>query len=84
MTRTLPRYVTKRKQADGLEHYRFSPLQKYIDMGIARRMSLGADYSKAMVDADEMNSMIDEYESCQVVDNKSNLRDLLDNYLQSN
>lgn len=84
MTRTLPKYVSKRKQADGLEHYRFNPSQKYIDMGIVKRMSLGADYSKAMLDADEMNSIIDEYESCQVVDTKSNLQDLFNNYIQSN
>ena len=60
MTSTLPRYLTKRKQADGLEHYRFNPLQKYIDIGIVKRMSLGSDKQRALQDAEEMNALIDE------------------------
>ena len=71
MTSTLPRYLTKRKQADGLEHYRFNPLQKYIDIGIVKRMSLGSDKQRALQDAEEMNALIDEYESFQTINNVS-------------
>ena len=84
MTSTLPRYLTKRKQADGLEHYRFNPLQKYIDIGIVKRMSLGSDKQRALQDAEEMNALIDEYESFQTINNKSTLKDLYNNYIQSN
>ena len=84
MTNTLPRYLTKRKQADGLEHYRFNPLQKYIDIGIVKRMSLGSDKQRALQDAEEMNALIDEYESFQTINNKSTLKDLYNNYIQSN
>jgi integrase len=84
MTSTLPRYLTKRKQADGLEHYRFNPLQKYIDIGIVKRMSLGSNKQRALQDAEEMNALIDEYESFQTINNKSTLKDLYNNYIQSN
>ena len=84
MTSRLPRYLTKRKQADGLEHYRFNPLQKYIDIGIVKRISLGSDKQRALQDAEDMNALIDEYESFQIINTKSTLKDLYNNYIQSN
>ena len=84
MNSNLPRYVTKRIQADGLEHYRFSPSQKYIDMGLVKRQALGSDYIKAIRDANDINEIIDEYESSQSIHNKSSLHDLYINYIQSN
>tara|TARA_R100000995_G_C3465414_1_gene115396 strand:+ start:476 stop:1063 length:588 start_codon:yes stop_codon:yes gene_type:complete len=84
MTNVLPRYVTKRIQADGLEHYRFNPSQKYIDIGIVTRLSLGSSYPIAVEKAKELNGIIDEYESSQFVNDKSTLQELYNNYIQSN
>ena len=82
-TTMLPRYVTKRKQADGLEHYRFNPPEKFV--GITSRVTLGAEKQAAYKKAHEFNTIIDEYvaKMSQSVNNNSTVCELYDEYLLS-
>ena len=86
MTSKLPRYVVKRLQADGLEHYRFNPPQKYIDENLVLRQSLGTNLNKAIKIAHEYNTIIDEYlrKSSQFVNGKSTVKELYEEYILSN
>ena len=56
-----PRYVIKSLHADGLEHYRFNPPQKYIDEGVVYRKQLGTDKDKAFNKANAMLIELDAH-----------------------
>ncbi len=81
-----PRYVIKSLHADGLEHYRFNPPQKYIDEGVVYRKQLGTDKDKAFNKANAMLIELDAHveKMSRTVSLNPTVKGLYDEYLLSN
>jgi len=83
---SIPRYVVKSLHADGLEHYRFNPPQRYVDEGVVYRKQLGADKDKAFSIASKMLLELDSYieKVSRTVGVNPTVKGLYDEYLLSN
>jgi len=61
----LPRYTQSQKYADGTRFYRFNPPQKYIELGLVQRESLGSMSKPAFARAKELNNIISEHQEME-------------------
>lgn len=58
----MPKYVqTRVLKGNHRYNYRYSPPQKYIDMGLVKRCELGRDRAIAREQAEQYNKIIDDY-----------------------
>lgn len=67
----LPRYTQAQKYADGTRFYRFNPPQKYIELGLVERESLGSDGRTAFARARELNKIISEHQEKERIEKES-------------